>query len=119
MEEAAHTLIQWKDGHVPKPPYYANVFNYLVGDDLTGYEEVDELTLELAREVDGFLGYESHKANGRGAFISYWRDLASIDRWRKDMTHIKAKERGKKQWYRYYHSKVMKVEMAHYHRLEE
>ena len=112
-----HTLIHWKDGIVPTPPYYANVFNYLVADDLSGYDELDEQTLELAHAVDGFLGYESHKANGRGAFISYWRDLESIDRWRRDATHKRAKQQGRKQWYKYYHSKVVRVEQANYHEI--
>ena len=34
--------------------------------DLEGYVEMDELTLELVHEVEGFLGWESHKSEGRG-----------------------------------------------------
>jgi len=110
-------LIHWKDGVVPEAPYYANVFSYLLGDDLSGYQEMDELTLELVHEVDGFLGYESSKSDGRGLFISYWRDMESINAWRKETTHQKAKMEGVKRWYKYYHSKVVKIESARYHTL--
>lgn len=82
---------------------------------MEGYAEMDDLTLKLAQETDGFLGYESHKADGRGSFISYWRDLESIDRWRKNSTHLKAKAEGKKRWYKYYHAMIAKVESAHFH----
>lgn len=112
-----NTLINWKNGITPEPPYYASIFNYLIGDDLEGYAEMDEITLKLAQESDGYLGYESHKANGRGAFISYWRDLEAIDGWRRNVTHIQAKAEGRKRWYKYYHIMIAKVETAHFHSL--
>lgn len=110
-----NTLINWKDGVTPEPPYYANIFSYLNSDDLDGYLEMDEITLGLVAEIDGYLGYESSKIENRGLFISYWRDLDAIDQWRKDMVHIKAKSKGKSQWYKYYHSKIVRIESAHYH----
>ena len=110
-------MINWKDGKAPSPPYYANIFNYFVGDDLEGYEEMDDVTLSLVHEIDGFLGYESHKANGRGSFISYWRDKEAIDQWRQNAQHQQAKFEGKKRWYKYYHSMLVKVESAHFHGL--
>ena len=75
-------MIIWKNIHVPSIPYYANIFNYLLSDDLDGYQEMDEIKLELVHDIDGFLGYESHKSDGRGSFISYWRDKESIAEWR-------------------------------------
>lgn len=112
-------MINWKDDIVPEPPYYASIFNYLIGEDLEGYPEMDEITLKIAMETEGYLGYESHKADGRGSFISYWRDQASIDRWRKNATHIQAKSEGRARWYKYYHSMIAKVESAHFHKLED
>lgn len=114
-----HTLIHWKDEKAPEPPYYASIFHYLIGDDLDGYAEMDELTLKLAMEIDGYLGHESHKADGRGSFISYWRDLDAIDRWRKNATHLQAKAEGIKRWYKYYHSMIAKVESARFHSLDD
>ena len=108
-------MINWKDPLPPKPPYFANVFNYFLSDDLEGYEEMDEITLDQVHEIDGFLGWESHKSQGRGSFISYWRDKEAIDQWRKDLTHQKAKMKGMKRWYKYYHSMLVKVESAHFH----
>jgi len=108
-------LINWKNGEVPKPPYYASIFNYTLGEDLSGYAEMDELTLDLAIQTEGFLGYESHKSGNRGSFISYWKNLDAIDTWRKNTTHQHAKSSGKQKWYSYYHSMIARVESAHFH----
>lgn len=108
-------MINWKNYGPPKAPYYASIFNYYLSDNLEGYAEMDALTLELAQETEGFLGYESHKSNGRGSFISYWQDLEAIDRWRQNAVHMQAKFEGKKRWYKYYHSMIAKVERAHFH----
>jgi len=51
-------------------PYWASVFHYYLSDDLVGYAEYDELTLQAVREQPGFLGYESFKHENRGSFIS-------------------------------------------------
>lgn len=110
-------MIVWKDQLAPQPPFYASIFNYELGEDLEGYAEADKITLELAFEIEGFLGYESHKSDGRGSFISYWRDMDAIDRWRKNLTHISAKREGHNRWYKYYHSIIAKVESARFHGL--
>ena len=106
-------MIHWKNNKAPEPPFYANIFNYQIGSDLEGYASMDELTLELVNEIDGYLGYESHKSQGRGSFISYWKDKESIDEWRKNQIHQKAKEEGMKRWYKTYHSMLVKVESFH------
>jgi len=112
----AKEFIHWKNGEVPKPPYYASIFNYTLGEDLSGYTEMDDITLELAKETPGYLGYESHKSKGRGSFISYWTSLDAIETWRKNSTHIIAKQQGKTQWYSYYSSMIAKVESARFHK---
>lgn len=111
-------MINWKNGEVPATPYYASIFNYYRGDNLEGYPEMDEITLKLAQETPGYLGYESHHSEGRGSFISYWKDLAAIDAWKKNSIHVQAKSEGKKRWYKYYHSMIAKVESAHFHELK-
>ncbi len=117
MYDLCVKMINWKNNKAPEPPYYASIFHYYLGDDLEGYAAMDDITLELAQQNPGYLGYESHKSNGRGSFISYWKDLESIDEWRKNSTHIKAKAEGMKRWYKYYHSMIAKVESARFHEL--
>lgn len=110
-------MINWKDNTAPSPPYYASIFHYLLSDDLEGYPEMDEITFQLATQTEGFLGYESHNSQGRGSFISYWKDLDAIDTWRKNTTHLEAKTEGQRRWYTYYHAMIAKVESAHFHDL--
>lgn len=110
-------MINWKDDIVPEAPYYANVFHYYLSDDLDGYEEMDEVTMDQVMQVDGFLGWESHRSENRGSFVSYWRDKEAIDQWRKNTVHTKAKSEGIRRWYKYYHSMVVKVESANFHSL--
>ena len=112
------TLIVWKDPkNVPSPPFYASIFNYIRSEDLSGYQEMDQATLESAQQQPGFLGYESITNQNRSSFISYWQSLESIDNWRNNTLHQKAKAKGKKQWYKYYHSMIAKVESIHFHNL--
>ena len=110
-------MINWKNNKQPAPPYFANIFNYYLGDDLDGYKEMDEITLGLVHDIDGFLGWESHKSEGRGSFISYWKDKDAIDNWRKNSIHLKAKMEGMNRWYKYYHSMLVKVESARFHEI--
>jgi len=99
--------------------YYAVIFSYEAGSDLSGYSEMDEETLDLAQTMPGFLGYES-KSNHEGTvFISYWKDKASIDNWSKNTRHQVAKKGGKSGWYDWYHSQICKVERSHYFEFEK
>ena len=110
-------MIQWITNQVPEPPYIASIFNYYLSDDLEGYQAYDELTIELAKRMPGFLGYESFKHDGRGSFISYWQDMDSIRSWAAHPDHIEAKKKGRSTWYRYYHSAIAEVKSLHMHRL--
>ena len=71
-------MINWKDNIQPEPPFIASIFHYYLADNIDGYEEYDDLTLELAKNSPGYLGYESFKHDGRGSFISYWKDMDSV-----------------------------------------
>lgn len=110
-------MIYWQNNIAPKPPFMASIFNYYLSDDLTGYEEYDKITLDLAKTMPGFLGYESMKHDGRGTFISYWADKESIQNWGKHPIHQEAKERGITRWYRYYHSMIAEVNRFHTHQI--
>jgi len=108
-------MINWKNNEVPQPPFIASIFNYYLADHLDGYNEYDELTLELAKQMPGYLGYESFKYDGRGAFISYWKDMEAVRAWASDPKHIEAKQKDKSTWYRYYHSVIAEVKSLHLH----
>lgn len=108
-------MIQWQNNSPPQVPFMASIFNYYLSEDLTGYAEYDTLTLDLVKEMPGFLGYESMKFENRGMFISYWQDRESMLIWSKHPIHIEAKKFGKNKWYNYYHSAVAEVTSFHTH----
>lgn len=101
----------WKT-QPPANNYYAVIFSSTKSDHLEGYQEMDELTMKLANEQDGFLGFESCNNGKQGIFISYWESMESIQIWRNNMTHIQAKSNAK-QWYKRYLSQICKVESSH------
>jgi heme-degrading monooxygenase HmoA len=99
----------WKNNKAPKPPYYAVIFVSEKKEDLTGYAEMNDKAMEGAMALPGCLGYTAVPGN----FISYWDSMNSINAWRHDELHKKAKEQGIKNWYKYYHSMICKVEHSH------
>jgi heme-degrading monooxygenase HmoA len=64
---------------------------------------------ELVRDQPGYLGME-HARSEIGITISYWKDLESIDGWRKNMEHQRAKKLGRQLWYEGYQLRICKVE---------
>lgn len=96
----------------PQSGYYAVIFSSTKSENLEGYQEMDELTMKLAHEQDGFLGYESCNNANQGIFISYWKSMEAISDWRNNMTHLKAKSNAN-QWYKRYLSQICKVESCH------
>lgn len=105
----------WKKP-LPQKDYYAVIFASTKSDNLEGYKEMDELTLNLAQEQPGFLGYESVNNNNTGIFISYWENMDSINNWRKNSTHLLAKAQAEK-WYKRYLSQICLVEATRLHEM--
>ena len=94
------------------------MFSYKRGENLEGYLEMDEITLELAKSMPGCLGHESAgDSKELLIFISYWKDMESIENWKRNSTHKEAKAKGKSQWYQWYHSQITKVEHSSYNEL--
>lgn len=94
----------------PSPPYIAVTFTSLLTADTDGYEETADRLLELARQQDGFLGFESaREADGLGISVSYWRDEAAVTAWRDEVEHAQARHRGVRQWYERYEVRVAVV----------
>ncbi len=101
----------WKNPP-PVKDYYAVIFSSTKSTNLDGYQEMDNAMMELAQQQEGFLGYESSSNGNSGIFISYWQNLESIDKWRKNSNHGKAKAKAS-QWYKRYLSQICKVESSH------
>lgn len=99
------------DRSLIKPNCYAVIFSLERSNNLEGYAEMDEKTIELVKNFEGYLGYESVYNGNRGIFISYWENMDAINTWKADTTHLQAKAMGKL-WYAFYHSLVCKVEHA-------
>ncbi len=95
--------------NTPKPPYYAVIFSSVNTENLAEYSETADRMVELALEQEGFLGIESAR-NELGITVSYWKDLDSIRKWKKHAEHAIAQERGRKEWYELYKTRIAKVE---------
>ena len=93
----------------PKPPYYAVIFTSLRADADKAYSKTAKRMIELAKQADGFLGVESAREEV-GITVSYWKDLESIARWKKNSEHQQAQESGKEIWYQNYKVRICKVE---------
>lgn len=96
----------------PKSNYYAVIFCSTKEEQREGYDEMDELTMKLAQEQEGFLGYESVNNGNTGIFISYWQSKDAIEKWRIHSTHNMAKNQAKN-WYKRYLSQICLVESSH------
>ncbi|HWY10335.1 MAG TPA: antibiotic biosynthesis monooxygenase family protein [Bacteroidia bacterium] len=96
----------------PQKDYYAVIFASTKSGNIEGYKEMDDLTLNLAQEQPGFLGYESVNNGNSGIFISYWENMQAIGNWRQHSTHLMAKAKAD-QWYKRYLSQICKVEHSH------
>ena len=70
---------------------------------------MDQKTIDAVVDIPGYLGYDKFGDGNENTFISYWKDLESIDIWRKNFLHIEAKKHGK-QWY-----KKMRVQTVQIH----
>ncbi|HET9552463.1 MAG TPA: antibiotic biosynthesis monooxygenase [Anaeromyxobacteraceae bacterium] len=76
-----------------------------------GYAQTADQMVALAAAQDGFLGVESARGeDGLGVTVSYWRDEASIRRWREQADHLAAQRAGRERWYRAYAVRVCRVE---------
>lgn len=93
----------------PKPPYYAVIFTSILGDFKEGYSEMADLMVSLAEKQKRFLGIESAR-DGLGITVSYWKDLESIKMWKENIDHRVAQEKGRKDWYKAYMTRISKVE---------
>lgn len=97
---------------LPKNNFYAVIFSSTKSENLEGYAEMDETTMNLASQQPGYLGYESVAIENRSIFISYWESKEAIEDWRVHATHKMAKS-GAQKWYKRYLSQICLVESSH------
>lgn len=105
-----------KDDIQLKPGNYAVIFITERRDNMIDYNDMDIRTMHEAQTMEGFIGYESLRIPPMGIFISYWKDRASIDRWKEHTLHLEAKAMGKSNWYDAYRSIVCPVEHVQFFR---
>ena len=93
----------------PPPPYYAVIFTSVRTPGDNGYAEMAQQMVALAQQQDGFLGMESARED-IGITVSYWKDLASIEKWRNHIDHTIARNRGRSIWYSQFKTRIAFVE---------
>ena len=93
----------------PATPYYAVIFTSLRTDGDHGYSETATLMDELSKEIEGYLGIESARAE-IGITVSYWSSLESIKTWKQQTEHRMAQKKGREQWYAAFKVRICKVE---------
>lgn len=89
-------------------PYYAVIFTSISSENIDGYEEMAQQMVELARNIEGFMGMDSAKQK-QGITISYWETTEAISKWKNESKHLMAQKLGKEKWYKYYNVRVAKV----------
>ena len=92
-----------------QPPYYAVIFTSIKSELDEGYDEMAIKMITLAKQQQGFLGVESAR-NEIGITVSYWKDLASIKKWKQNLDHIDAQIKGRTKWYEKYTVRIALVE---------
>ena len=96
------------------PPYFIVAFSSTRTSDDQGYDDMASKMVALAAHHDGFLGVESARdSNGFGITNSFWRDEASILKWKAAVDHIEAQNLGKDRWYSHYNVRIGIVERAY------
>ncbi|MEX3070715.1 antibiotic biosynthesis monooxygenase [Vibrio alginolyticus] len=93
----------------PKPPYYAVIFTSVRTKIDNGYGEMADRMLHLAELEEGFLGMESAREEV-GITVSYWKDLASIKKWKENAEHLEAQKTGRESWYESFKVRISLVE---------
>jgi len=95
--------------NTPKAPYYAVIFSTIRTDIDEGYEETAQKMEALAKLQEGYLGIESVRAS-IGITVSYWESLDAISKWKNNIEHTIARNKGRELWYQSYKLRICKVE---------
>lgn len=89
--------------------YYAVIFTSTRTEVEDGYAEMAIKMVELAKAQPGYIGIESARSE-IGITVSYWESLEAIQKWKANLDHLEAQEKGKTTWYKNYKVRIAKVE---------
>ncbi|WP_264550315.1 antibiotic biosynthesis monooxygenase family protein [Flavobacterium sp. N2820] len=89
--------------------YYAVIFTSTRTEIEAGYAEMANKMVELAKAQPGYIGMESARSE-IGITVSYWESLEAIQKWKANLDHLEAQEKGKTTWYKNYKVRIAKVE---------
>lgn len=92
-----------------KIPYYAVIFTNTRTTGDNGYAAMARKMEELAKTQPGYLGFESAREQ-IGISVSYWENLEAIAKWKNQLDHAFAQQRGIKDWYSWYKVRICLVE---------
>lgn len=90
-------------------PYYAVIFTSTHTENTEGYSKMAMKMETLASRQKGFLGIDSAR-NDVGISVSYWETLDDIKHWKQQADHLVAQQKGRNDWYSWYHVRVCRVE---------
>ncbi|HLV37873.1 antibiotic biosynthesis monooxygenase [Xanthomarina sp.] len=90
-------------------PYYAVIFTSTQTENMEGYSEMATRMEEHAKQQPGFINMESVR-DGLGITVSYWESLDAIKNWKQQSEHVVAQQKGRENWYSWYHVRICKVE---------
>ena len=94
--------------------YYAVIFTAQRKESDRGYKETADQMMSLVKKQRGFLGVDTVRSiEGFGITVSYWDSLESIDEWKENVFHRKAKSAGRSEWYKSYRVQVARVEKSY------
>ena len=98
-------------------PYYAVIFTSTQNETIEGYSEMADKMETLAKQQDGYLGIDSARndtstslTGAVGITVSYWESLDAIKNWKQQIDHLQAQQKGRTEWYSWYHVRICKVE---------
>lgn len=92
-------------------PYYAVIFTSIRKMNVFEYGEMAERMETLSAKQPGFLGIQSvREDSGLGITVSYWKNIDDIAKWKSNIEHKDAQNKGKSEWYLGYEVRICKVE---------
>lgn len=100
---------------VDQPQVACIFYSTRTGHSSAQYDEWSERMDQLVTTMPGYQGHVSFRdpSSARGVTISYFEDMASLERWREDPVHREAQALGRSDFYEEYEIEV--AEIVHHH----
>lgn len=92
----------------PKTPYFALILTCRVDMMHVGFEIMLDKLDAIASHQSGFIGVEKNYGE-IDVHISYWRDMASIEKWLQHPLYIRAQNMGEGAWFAEYKTRIVEV----------